>query len=197
MARQYMDEAIRAIINEVEEQEAINSQNIYEGVTINGRRYEFGETAFFNGRMKLYLPNDFTDMPEKTAKIKYPSSDRPQIIKSNEQGSVNITLNLIPNAVNDDQVEEIKDGIKFILKRLNPSYLFFEEGLEIIGEKSIGFFEFKSPALDVPLFNLMFFTVIETDIMHGVFNCSFEEYEPWRPVARQIMSSVRIMPEPA
>ncbi|MDR1702241.1 MAG: hypothetical protein LBR56_05655 [Sporomusaceae bacterium] len=54
-----------------------------------------------------------------------------------------------------------------------------EEGVEEIGEKKIGFFEFKNPSLDQTIFNLMFFTVGEKDLIHGVFNCTFEEHEPW------------------
>jgi hypothetical protein len=143
--------------------------------------------------MKVHLPKGFGVMADELAKIKYPSSDRPQIIKSNGQGSVSIAFNRIAGSVSDEQVEEIKDGLKFILQRLNPSYLFFEEGVEDIGDRKIGFFEFKSPSLDQTIFNLMFFTVREKDLIHGVFNCTFEEHEPWRPIARQIMSSVRII----
>lgn len=195
MAGDYLDEKIRNTINQMEEQKKFNTQSIYEGITIQDRYYEFQEMSFFKESVHLYLPTAFFDMPEELAKIKYLSSERPKIIKTEDTGSVNITLNLIPNNVCDDQILQVKNGLKTILKRLNPSYLFLEEGVEIIQEKSVGFFEFKSQALDTAVFNLMFFAAIERDVLMGTFNCSYEDYREWRPIAHQIMHSLRVVPK--
>ena len=196
MTREYVDEKIRSIINQAEEQEQIDNQNIYENITINGRYYEFQEMDFFEGKLTIHLPTAFFDMPAEMAKLKYPSSDRPQIIKTEDTGSINMTFNLIPNNIGDDHIPEVKDGIKTILKKLNPSYLFYEEGIERIEGKPIGFFEFKSPTLDEPLFNLMFVVEIEHHVMMGTFNCPYQEYREWRQIARQMMNSVRVQVKP-
>jgi hypothetical protein len=193
MADSYLDERIRSTINQAEEQERINSQSIYEGITVKGRYYEFQEMAFYEDKLKIYIPTAFFDMPANLARIKYPSGDRPQIIKTEDTGSINITLNQIPNNVCEEQIPEVKDGLKVILKRLNPSYLFFEDGIETIGEKPVGFFEFKSPTLDKPLFNLMFVTTLERYVVMGNFSCPYEDYREWRPIARQIMRSVQVI----
>jgi hypothetical protein len=195
MADRYLDERIRSAINQAEEQEKTNSQSIYEGITVKDRYYEFQEMSFFEDQLKIHLPTAFFDMPTELAKVKYPSSDRPQIIKTEDTGSINITLNRIPNNVCEDQIPEVKDGLKTILKRLNPSYLFFEEGVETIGEKPVGFFEFKSPTLDKPLFNLMFVTTMDRDVLMVTFNCPYEDYREWRPIARQIMQSLQVIPK--
>ncbi|VBB09028.1 Hypothetical protein LUCI_4314 [Lucifera butyrica] len=197
MAKEYTDEQIRRVINQVEEQQEINNQNIYEGVRINDQQYTFQDTAFFAERLTIPIPITFVDMPAELAKIKYPSGDRPQIIKTDETGSVNITLSLIPNQINDEHIPEVKDGIKTIFKRLNPAYLFLDEGVETIDGKPVGYFEFKSPALDRPLFNLMFVLEIEHNVMMGNFSCPYDDHAAWRPIARQIMNSVRVFPAPA
>lgn len=192
---EYMDEQIRRVVNQIEEQEELSSQNIYEGITINDKHYEFHEVGFFEDRLRLHIPTTFVDMPANLAAIKYPSSDRPQIIRTDDTGGVNITLNLIPNSIEDEQIPAVKEGMKAILMRLNPSYLFFEEGVEILEEKSVGFFEFKSPTLGEPLFNLMFFVEMDHNVILGVFNCIYSEYRAWQPIARQMMQSVRVCPK--
>lgn len=192
MNSEYMDEKIRKVINQVEEQERYSSQNIYDGIVIHDKPYIFHEVGFFENKLTLQIPTNFVDLPAELAKIKYPSSDRPQIIKTDETGTINITLNRIPNNICDEQIPEIKEGIKSILQRLNPSYLFYEEGVERIAEKPISFFEFKSPTLDDSVFNLMFFVELEHDVMMGVFNCPFSQHLSWRPIARQIMQSLRV-----
>ena len=192
---EYADERIRRVINQAEEQEQIDSQNIYEGITVMDKYYEFKERGLFDNTLKIQIPTNFIDMPDEIARVKYPSSDRPQIIKTDDTGSVNITTNLVPQNIEDQQIPEVKEGIKEILKRLNPSYLFLEEGVETIEEKTVGFFEFKSPTVDDPLFNVMFFIKLNHNVMIGIFNCPYSQHRAWRPIARQIMQSIRIKPQ--
>lgn len=193
MTREYMDEKIRYIINqEQEEQATLKKQNIHEGVTINDRKYEFIEKGFFEGSLTIQVPTSFVAMPAELIKLKYPSSDRPQIIETDTNGAIDLSFSLIPNKIDDDQIPEVKAGMKGIFQKLNPSFLFFEEGIEIVAGKNIGFFEFKSPTLTEPLFNIMFFVEMEGNVIMGCFNCPHEEYLLWQPIVRQMIHSVRI-----
>ncbi|SEJ89357.1 hypothetical protein SAMN05660742_12238 [Propionispira arboris] len=192
---EYADEQIRYVINQVEEQEKIQSQNIYEGITVMDKYYEFKELDFFDDTLKIQIPTNFIDMPDEFARLKYPSSDRPQIIKTDDMGSINITMNLISQTIKDQEIPAVKEAMKDLLKRLNPSYLFLEEGVETIEEKPVGFFEFKSPTLGDALFNIMFFIELNHNVMMGVFNCPYSQHRAWRPIARQIMQSMRISPK--
>jgi len=188
---EYADEKIRYVINQVEEQEQIDNQNIYEGITVMDKYYEFKEMGFFDDTLKIQIPTNFIDMPDEVARLKYPFSARPQIIKTDDTGSLNIILNLVPKNIKDQEIPAVKEGIKELFKRLNPSYLFLEEGVETIEEKTVGFFEFKSPTFDDPLFNLMFFVELNHNVIMGVFNCPYSRHIAWRPIARQIMQSMR------
>jgi len=192
---EYADEQIRRVINQAEEQEQIDNQNIYEGITVTDKYYEFQEMAFFDDTLKIQIPTNFIDMPDEVARLKYPFSARPQIIKTDDTGSLNIILNLVPKNIKDQEIPAVKEGIKELFKRLNPSYLFLEEGVETIEEKTVGFFEFKSPTFDDPLFNLMFFVELNHNVIMGVFNCPYSQHIAWRPIARQIMQSIRISPK--
>ena len=190
---EYADEQIRRVINQVEEQEQINNQNIYEGITVTDKYYKFQEMVFFDDTLKIQIPTNFIDMPDEVARLKYPFSARPQIIKTDDTGSLNIILNLVPKNIKDQEIPAVKEGIKELFKRLNPSYLFLEEGVETIEEKTVGFFEFKSPTFDDPLFNLMFFIELNHNVMMGVVNCPYSQHVAWRPIARQIMQSMRCL----
>ncbi|MBU2703397.1 hypothetical protein Ga0466249_004542 [Sporomusaceae bacterium BoRhaA] len=192
-----MDEQIRRVINQIEEQEALSNQNIYEGVTVNNQYYEFEERSFFDDQLKIYMPMVFEDMSPEFARIKYPSEDRPQVIKTDSTGGINITLSCIPNGIEDNDILEVKDGVKAILRKLNPCYLFIEDGVETVEEKTVGFIEFKSPTLGQPLYQLRFFLEMDGNVMMGIFSCQFDDYAAWRPLAQQIMKSVRVSPQTA
>jgi hypothetical protein len=93
----------------------------------------------------------------------------------------------------DELIPEAAQSMKSVLQRLNPSYSFYEEGVESVQYKNIVFFEFKSPALDEPVYNRMFFLEVAQRLCLGVFCCPDSIREDWQPIARQIMLSARTM----
>ncbi|MCX7749292.1 MAG: hypothetical protein N2645_20730 [Clostridia bacterium] len=186
---EHIDEKVLEIINNTEHQQ----QNICEGqVKIGNRYYEFQERAFYDNRVRLFIPKDFKDMPQHQRELKYPSSQRPEIIQTDETGSINIMLNRIDSSLTEELVRELKDGMKAIIKKVNPSTTFFTDGVEKVADKNIGYFEFKSPALDVFVYNLMFFFELDGKTVMGTFSCRYDEYEEWREAAFQVMKTVRV-----
>lgn len=184
-----IDEKILEILNSEESK----SQNINDGqVKIGNRYYEFEERSFYDDNVKLLIPKDFIDMPQHLREIKYPSSQRPEIILTDESSSINIMLNRIDSSLNEEQVKELTDGMKAILKKVNPANIFFTDGIEKVDEKNIGYFEFKSPAMDGFIYNLMFFFEFEGKTVMGTFCCRYDEYKDWREVAFQVMKSLRV-----
>ena len=189
-----VDEEILDYINAVEKREA--KKDICSGsVKIGKRYYEFQETKFFEEKLGIYIPKDFEDMPIEARKFKYPSESRPEIIKSNEDGSIAITLNIIDSPLDEERVEELKDGMKMIIKKTNPANVFYEDGVIEVKSKNIGFFEFKSSAIDDFLYNLMFFLEFEEKTLMGTFSCLYKDYKDWRDIAFQVVNTVRLVKE--
>lgn len=187
-----IDEKILDFLNEVEKKEA--KKDICSGpVKIGERYYEFEETKFFEEKLKMYISKDFEDMPLEARKFKYPSESRPEIIKCNEDGSVAITLNIIDSPLDEERVEELKDGMKNIIKKTNPANVFYEDGVLEVDSKNIGFFEFKGYGLDDSLYNLMFFLEFEGKTLMGTFSCIYGDYEEWRDIAFQILRTIKVI----
>jgi hypothetical protein len=188
------DEKILDFLNEVEKREA--KKDICSGpVKIGSRYYEFEEKEFLNEKLKIYIPKDFEDMPIEARKLKYPSESRPEIIKSNEDGSITITLNIIDSPLDEERVVELKDGMMAIIRKTNPANVFFEDGVVEVASKNVGYFEFKSSAIDDFLYNLMFFLEFEEKTLMGTFSCLYKEYQDWRDVAFQVINTVRVIKE--
>ena len=188
------DEKILDFLNEVEKREA--KKDICSGsVKIGNRYYEFEEKEFFDEKLNIYIPKDFEDMPQDARKLKYPSESRPEIIKSNEDGSIAITLNIIDSPLDEERVEELKDGMKMIIKKTNPANVFYEDGIVEVDSKNIGYFEFKSSAIDDFLYNIMFFLEFQEKTLMGTFSCLYKDYKDWRDVAFQVVNTVRVVKE--
>ncbi|NFH91233.1 hypothetical protein FDA33_13670 [Clostridium botulinum] len=189
---QRVDEKILDFINEAEEKEL--RKDITNGpVKIGKRYYEFEESEFFDEKLKIYIPKDFNEMSLAARKLKYPSESRPKIIKCNEKGNICITLNDINNPLDEESVEKLKNGMKVIIRKTNPSNVFYEDGVLEVDSKNIGFFEFKSYAIDDSLYNIMFFLEFEGKTLMGTFSCLYNQCKEWREVAFQVIKTIRII----
>lgn len=185
------DEKILDYINEMEAKEA--RKDIKSGpVKIGNRYYEFEETDFLDEKIKMYIPKDFEDMSEAARKFKYPGENRPEIIKCNEDGSIAITFKIINSLLDENHVEELKDVMMFMNKRLNPANIFFEDGVLEINSKNIGYFDFKSSAIDDYLYNLMFFLEFEQKTLMGSFTCLYKDSNEWRDIVFEILNTIKV-----
>ncbi len=184
-----VDEKILDYINAVEAEEA--RKDIKDGpVKIGNRYYEFEETDFFDEKLRMYIPNNFEDMSEGARKLKYPSENRPEIIKCNKDGSIAITLKLIDSPLDDEHVEQLRDTMKLINKRLNPANLYFDEGILEVDEKKIGYFDFKSSAIDDFLYNFIFLLELQEKTVMGTFSCGYCEREMWKDVVLEMVNTI-------
>ena len=187
-----IDEQILDYINAAEDKEL--RKDIYAGpVKINNDFYEFEEAEFFGGELKLYIPNTFIDMPEEARRFKYPSESRPEIIKCNNSGAIAITLKLVNSPISDEYIEELKSMMKAITQRLNPANIYFDEGILEVDEKKIGYFDYKSSAIDDFLYNYVFLLEFQGNTLMGTFSCSYSEHKQWKDdILFQMMKTIRI-----
>ncbi|WP_238918012.1 hypothetical protein [Clostridium sp. YIM B02555] len=185
-----LDEKILDYINAAEKKE--EQKDICNGpIKIGKKFYEFEEAEFFDGKIKMYIPNTFEDMPLEAKKLKYPSENRPDIIKSNENGSIAVTFKLIDSYLTDEQIEELKDAMKMINNRLNPSNIYFDEGILEVEEKKIGYFDFKSSAIDDFLYNFIFLFALQEKTIMGTFSCSYSEYDEWKDIVVEMVNTLK------
>ncbi|MBE6091124.1 hypothetical protein [Clostridium beijerinckii] len=184
-----VDEKILEYINAAEKKEA--QKDISNGaIKIGQRYYEFEETEFFEGKLKMYIPKDFQDMPLEARKFKYPSENRPEVIKCNEDGSIAVTFKIIDSPLDEEYVEKVRDMMKLINKRLNPANIFFDEGLLKVKEKNIGYFDFKSSAIDDFLYNFIFLLAFQEKTLMGTFSCGYSEAEEWKDIVFEMVNTL-------
>ena len=92
----FLDEKIM----EMRRQEKQKELNIREDeLIVKGEKIKFQDTTLFQEKMLILLPTSFVDMPQKIARLKYPSEQRPQIIKTDLLGSTNVAFNLFDKAM--------------------------------------------------------------------------------------------------
>ncbi|SFR92386.1 hypothetical protein [Anaeromicropila populeti] len=169
--------------------------SIYTGMYIKDEVIHFSPIHLFRDKIKIYSPDQFIDMPLSVAKFKYPSEQRPEIIKTSLDTATNMAFNLLNIPLKPNETKNMTAQYKTIFKNMNPSYQFFDEAVENIGNTTVSWFDFKSYAMDDQLYNLLFITTAAGMTLHGIFNCVFGDYAEWKEAFHQMMMSVEDLTE--
>lgn len=138
----------------------------------------------------MKVPTHFGDLKEEWLAIKYPAENRPPVILSTEDGSVNITLNLIEAIVCEEQIEPLKKVMKDNLKKICTGNSYFEDRIIQGDYLKIGYFDYKSIAVDEAIYNIMFITVVAQKPLVGSFNCPFDRRESWGEISIKLIKSI-------
>lgn len=180
-------------IRKIKEQEEIEMilAEIKDGETlIEDHPVRFEEKKIYNKKIKIVLPEKYDHMKEEYVKIKYPSENRPQVIISDEDGTISFMFNITGAGVKEEELEEFRDSMKKFLGNLNGSIIFKESSMEKINGKSIGCIEFISPAMDSEIYNLMWFASFEGKAVIIGFNCIKEMSSTWKNIAKAVIRTL-------
>lgn len=134
------------------------------------------------------LPDTFVDMPVNLAKLKYMSEQRPQIIKTSLDTTVNFTFSLYDIQLSEKNIDSTIHQFKELIQKVNPAYVFDEIVIE--KERNIGWFDFKSYGIDEQIYNIVYVKPIGGRLLHGVFNCTCRDNVEWKDAALQVIYSI-------
>ncbi|MFK4303946.1 hypothetical protein ABH892_004074 [Paenibacillus sp. RC254] len=211
----YMDEHILSLKNKLNHDVASNNENMNlsqpavsdqdNSVTEQNRVLRMGDElipleweTILDGQMAVSIPKFFSLMPLEQARFKYPSEQRPQIIYTSLDGTVNITFNPTESALEVDELPEFVEQMADVLRSVQPVRNWI--GTEMIVNRSglsIGLVRFVAAGVDVNLYNEMLLFVRKGQVTMGTFNCMESDMEAWLPVAENTVQSLHVVPFPS
>lgn len=172
--------------------EESRNRNIKEGsVWIDGRDAVFHEREVIKKQLWMWMPDEFALMSQEMARLKYPNENRPEIIYTSEDSTVNITFSKKKEKLNPGEEEQVRDDIELLILRLYPSAGTIEKQTALAVQNRIAWFDFISPAIDMDVYNLMFFTSLKGTLLMGACNCLSGEQGHWKDVFLQMLASLR------
>lgn len=148
--------------------------------------------TLLNGKVEILLPKEFNVMPENMLKLKYPSTQRPTLVYSDEDGKINVAFNHTISKATQQQIDSYKDYFISTFKKSYPSAEWIGSGVKKINERNVGYLEVITPAIDTQIYNLLFFTDLDERLLLTTFNCTIDEKEKWFDTAHKIMSSLSL-----
>ena len=187
----YTDEAIIKLRAEVEQRKWESNIDLTKEQILYGEAYQFVPEQFSDQCLEIMVPKSFFPMPEELAAEKYLAAQKPQVILTNWDGTIDITLNLLEGSLKAEQIPLCLQKLKDTIREVYPATLFFDEEQMETDGTTVAYMDFKSFSLGGPIYNIMFVSAIRGRPLIGTFNCSFEYWEQWRPVVFEILKTVR------
>lgn len=202
---EFLDEKIIEMMGKLEngagdseesyKKESQEKRSIYSGVKILGKWIYFEQFLLADGVIRIMLPKDFEPMSQEIARKKYPSEHRPEIIMTNETGTINLMFQYMEGEVTDATVQIFRNQVFGMMKRVNPGIKEQEVGTINLSGKTVAYVEFSNPVMNGKLYNLMFYLAVNGQPLMGSFNCQTKEMKYWRTVAFEMVQSIEIVGE--
>jgi hypothetical protein len=166
-------------------------QSLDEGYYISGNFETFSKKYFFNEKILIYIPDTFIDMPRELIDIKYPSNDRPDIIKTNLDADVNLSISLLENEENIDAEVMGQDFVKLISKVYKGAKA---EKLSHVDKPNfikIHLFEFVIMGFDEKMYHILALANIGNEVLQLMFSCPESEKYEWSNAIEDCFTSIK------
>ncbi len=148
--------------------------------------------SLLDNKIEISLPSHFTVMSEEMLKAKYPGGNRPKLVYTDENGTINIAFNHTTSKATLDQLEVFKDVLVKTMKASQEDGEWLGDGIREVNGRKIGYAELITQAIDTKVYNHVFFTVLDGRLLICSFNCTEKYMKEWKPIAAEIISSLKI-----
>jgi len=145
-----------------------------------------------DNKITVDLPSSFELMTEKMLEAKYPSNNRPTLVYTNKDGTINFAFNHTNNSIPADKLPEV---LPVFVQQFNSSYPQIEwikKNVGKVNKKDFIKLEFITPAMDSKIYNIMYVTVLEGRLLMSSFNCLESQMKDWSKDAKKSLNSIKI-----
>ena len=187
MAENYYDKQIIPLKVRSSEAEAMSLDT---GYYIEGRLETFSKEQYFDKLLSIYIPESFIDMPDEIKEIKYPTNFRPEIIKTNLAGDVNLSISLL-KVSEDTEVKTLVTDFKSLLSKAHNGIKFLEyDELEKEGCVKMYCFDFIIPGIDERIYHKTGLGKIGRETVQVMFNCREPLSWTWKKAVNDILQNI-------
>ena len=188
MVENYYDKQIIPLKVRSSEAEAMSLDT---GYYIEGRLETFSKEQYFDDLLSIYIPESFIDMPDEIKEIKYPTNFRPEIIKTNLAGDVNLSISLF-NVSEDTEVKTLVTDFKNLLSKAHNGIKFLEYNeLEKEGCVKMYCFAFIIPGIDERIYHKTGLGKIGRETVQVMFNCREPLSWTWKKAVNDILQNIK------
>ena len=163
------------------------------GYYILGSLEKFVIEEIFNQSISVYIPSSFIDMPDEIKAIKYPTNFRPEIIKTNLVGDINLSFSFFED--NEDvDIETLVKDFNNLLSKTHKGVKFLDSmKLKKEGYIEMHCFDFILPGIDEKIYHMIGMGKAGRKIIQTIFNCSESSANAWKKAVTDIFQTIEFI----
>lgn len=169
-----------------------NGTKAYDPLTdeipVHRKRIHFQWFPLFEGEFRILLPENFAQMPEKIAKVRYISVFRPPIIFSCQNYDENFGFHLLENE--DKELDSLIRQMQDTILLHSPETVVYEKGFVYPKGMEGRWFDYKNFTVDEETYNMQFLIRSDNFLLAGTFNCRMFFYDEWKPVVLKSLEQI-------
>ena len=154
---------------------------------------ELSKLELLDGRVQMLMPDSFAVMSEELLRLKYPNENRPTIVYTNSDGTINIAVNHPDSEIPNDAVGALRDQIVTSFKNLYPSAVWYRDEMASVDGRNYFVIELTTPAVDTEIRNIMYFSSLNDRLLGISFNCTVEHEQEWAEIGKRVIDSISIV----
>jgi hypothetical protein len=161
-------------------------------VTPQEARHTLERRSLLGGRVSALVPVEFTQMSAEMIQKKYPSANRPNLVFTNAQTTVNVALEHTSHPLGVNDLPKAQESIRSTFKSSYPSAKWFRDEIKSINGRSFFVIDIRTPAVDTQVRNIMAGTSLDDRLFIASVNMTMALEAEWLSVANQIVESITI-----
>lgn len=143
----------------------------------------------------ISMPEKFFEFNNDFKEIMYPYGNMPKYVFGGEDIQFQMMFNITPNKIGNNQIKEFLPIAKKIITGVGPKVHIVQSGVIEKEEHLVAVMEFVSRAVDMSVYNVMFYFSQKEQLMMGSINFPFRDKEKMIPVAKEILESLHFLKE--
>src|ERR1044071_9441371 len=93
------------------------------------------------GKVTMMVPEGFVEMGDSLMKLKYPYEQRPKLVYTNENGTINITFSHTSHKASQPAIESMVQSTKQMYTKSQPKVKWLRHGVTTIRGRIFGYLE--------------------------------------------------------
>ena len=145
------------------------------------------------GKVRLLVPVEFAEMSDEMRQFKYPRDRPPTLALTNESASVNLAFNHTSSRASLADLPKVHEFFRKSDRALLPGVTWYRDEIVAINGRDFILREFRSPAIDTDVRNIMVVTSVADRILIIAFNTVVELEDEWLATGNKIVESIEIL----
>jgi len=172
------------------------AQSIFNGtIMVNMVPVTFTERTFFEDKVAIWMPEDFTELSPREIAMSYPLGNKPDKVYADSCLDLATGYTYTQHEVPEEYMGDFPKAVRIALERMGPKVRILSEDMRKTEKHTISSIEMISHTITEAIYNLMYFASLDGRVLMGFINFNYQNMERYQPIAQEMLASFRFTDE--